>query len=90
MFVDERTKPLANPGPLAIVDDVGQLDVKSPETFASMIAGVDSMMETSRELIFFKGPSSDQRNLYNNQTQGLEATKAGYAPSNSFAPCSPT
>ena len=51
MSVDDRKKPLAEPGPLAIVDDVGHLAVKSPEIFASMIAVVDSMMKTSPELM---------------------------------------
>ena len=42
---------MTNPDPLAVVDGVGTLDVKSPETFASKITGVGSMVETSRELM---------------------------------------
>ena len=51
MFVGDREKPFTNPGPLAAVDYFGTCDVKSPGTLASKIAGVGSMLETSRELM---------------------------------------
>ena len=44
-----QVKSLSNLRPLAVVDDVGTLDFKTPETFASKIGDVGSMLETSPE-----------------------------------------
>ena len=51
IFVSDRWKPLTNPGPLVVVYVVVTLDLKSPDTFASKIAGVGSVVETSHELV---------------------------------------
>ena len=51
MFVGDRLKQLTNPGPLAVADDIGTLDVKSPETFAGKIVDMCSMLETSCKLM---------------------------------------
>ena len=46
-----QVKSLSNLRPLAVVDDVGTLDVTPPETSASKIAAVGSMVETTHELM---------------------------------------